>query len=130
MLSASSGQLRLRLGRVAPGAAYLEQRPGALERRRKHLAYRDIARAVESDDGSALVEAALRILYERKAFEEATGMKGEHHPEGHRPPHGGPRQGPPGHGPKRHDPPYTMTPSGGSLTALTTGSDPAWQVGS
>ncbi|MCA1840400.1 MAG: helix-turn-helix domain-containing protein [Actinobacteria bacterium] len=69
----------------------------------KHLAQRDIARAAESKDESALVETALRILYERKAFEEATGMKEEHYPEGHRPPHGGPRHGPHVHGPKKHD---------------------------
>jgi DNA-binding transcriptional MerR regulator len=64
------------------------------------LVQRDIRRAAAAEDERTLTEAALRILYERKAFEEATGMKEEHYPEGRPPP-----PGPPGHGPKRHGPP-------------------------
>lgn len=61
----------------------------------KDLAQRDIERAAAASDDRTLTEAALRILYERKAFEESTGMKEEHYPEGHppRPP------GPPGRKP-------------------------------
>lgn len=70
----------------------------------KHLVQRDIERAGAEGDERALVEVALRILYERKAFEEATGMKEEHYPDGHRPPHGGPVHGPGKHGPKEHGP--------------------------
>ena len=84
----------------------------------KRLAERDIrtATATADDTGTAddtaLVEAALRILYQRKAFREETGMDEEHYPHGKpppppRPPHG-PRPGPkpPGRpaGPRRHDP--------------------------
>ena len=54
----------------------------------KDLVQRDIEQAAASDDDRTLTEAALRILYERKAFEEATGMKEEHYPEGHHPPPG------------------------------------------
>jgi DNA-binding transcriptional MerR regulator len=53
----------------------------------KDLAQREIRRAAAANDDRTLTEAALRILYERKAFEESTGMKEEHFPEGHpRPP--------------------------------------------
>ena len=72
----------------------------------KDIVHRDIERAARSGDERALIEAALRILYERKAFEEATGMKEEHYPEGHRPPPGGPHHGPGKYGPKEHGPPH------------------------
>ena len=64
----------------------------------KGLSDRDIRRAIERADATELAEVALRILYQRKAFREATGMDEEHYPEG-RPP-------PPAHGPghKRHGP--------------------------
>ena len=52
----------------------------------KELAERDIRRAAESDDEKLLVELALRLLYQRKAFRETTGMDEEHFPEGHPPP--------------------------------------------
>ncbi len=57
----------------------------------KELAERDIRRAAEAGDETLLVELALRVLYQRKAFREATGMDEEHFPEGHPPP--------PAHGP-------------------------------
>ena len=63
----------------------------------KELAERDIRRAAEADDETLLVELALRVLYQRKAFREATGMNEEHFPEGHPPP--------PGRGPGRTTPP-------------------------
>src|SRR5579859_4867586 len=78
----------------------------------KRLAERDIRTATATADDTALVEVALRILYQRKAFREETGMDEEHYPHGKpppppRPPHG-PRPGPkpPGRpaGPRRHDP--------------------------
>ena len=70
----------------------------------KALSEREIRRAAESLDGAVLREAALRILYQRKAFREATGMDEEHYPHGPtKPPNGGPG----GHldpGPKKGDP--------------------------
>jgi DNA-binding transcriptional MerR regulator len=75
----------------------------------KQLVQRDIERAAKSGDERALTEAALRILYERKAFEEATGMKEDLYPEGHRPPPGGPRHGPGKHGP-REPAPHSLRP--------------------
>jgi len=73
----------------------------------KRLAERDIRTAAGTGDDSALTEAALRILYQRKAFREETGMDEEHYPHG-KPPHPpaphrhGPRPGPkpPGSSPK------------------------------
>jgi DNA-binding transcriptional MerR regulator len=64
----------------------------------KRLAERDIRNAAATGDESALAEEALRILYQRKAFREETGMDEEHYPEGKPPPppHGPP---PPSHGP-------------------------------
>jgi DNA-binding transcriptional MerR regulator len=59
----------------------------------KRIAERDIRAA----DETALAEAALRILYQRKAFREETGMDEEHYPHGKPPPpgpHHGPRPGP------------------------------------
>lgn len=63
----------------------------------KDLSERDIRRAAEAGDESTLLEAALRLLYQRKAFREETGMDEEHYPG--RPP-------PPIHGPglKAHGP--------------------------
>lgn len=79
----------------------------------KRLAERDI-RAGAGDD-TALTEAALRVLYQRKAFREETGMDEEHYPHGKPPrppgphppgphspgPHRGPRPGPKQPGGKR-----------------------------
>ncbi len=75
----------------------------------KRLAERGIRRSSSAGDDTALTEEALRILYQRKAFREETGMDEEHYPEGKPPPpppppppHGGPPHGPgthprPGH---------------------------------
>ncbi|MHB8686089.1 MAG: helix-turn-helix domain-containing protein [Candidatus Dormibacteraceae bacterium] len=60
----------------------------------KDLSEREIRRAAEVGDEAMLSEVALRVLYQRKAFREATGMKEEHYP------HGDPK--PPDHGPGRH----------------------------
>ena len=69
----------------------------------KRLAERDIRRSSSAGDEIALIEAALQILYQRKAFREETGMDEEHYPEGKPPPpppSPSPRGGPPrGHGP-------------------------------
>ena len=72
----------------------------------KDLSERDIRRAAEAGDETMLTELALRVLYQRKAFREETGMDEEHFPEGRPPPpiHGpGPKgkgRGPKAHGPK------------------------------
>jgi DNA-binding transcriptional MerR regulator len=60
----------------------------------KELSEREVRRA--GGDGVALTELALRILYQRKAFREVTGMDDEHYPERHQPPAP--------HGPKGHEP--------------------------
>ena len=65
----------------------------------KRIAERDIRRSSSADDEAALLEEALRILYQRKAFREETGMDEEHYPEGKPPPpppppHRGPPRGP------------------------------------
>jgi len=66
----------------------------------KRIAERDIRRSSAAEDDTALIEEALRILYQRKAFREETGMDEEHYPEGKPPPppppprHGGPPHGP------------------------------------
>jgi DNA-binding transcriptional MerR regulator len=64
----------------------------------KRLAERDIRHSSSAGDALALTEEALRILYQRKAFREETGMDEEHYPEGKPPPppHGGPPHGPEG----------------------------------
>jgi DNA-binding transcriptional MerR regulator len=67
----------------------------------KELSEREVRRAGRDRDRGALTELALRILYQRKAFREVTGMDDEHYPEGHPPP---PTHGPEGHGPGRHGP--------------------------
>jgi DNA-binding transcriptional MerR regulator len=54
----------------------------------KELAERDIRRAAASDDRELLIELALRLLYQRKAFREATGSDEEQYPEGPPPPPG------------------------------------------
>ena len=64
----------------------------------KRIAERDIRRSAASGDEAALAEEALRILYQRKAFREETGMEEEHYPDGKPPP---PPHGPPG-SPPRH----------------------------
>ncbi len=64
----------------------------------KRLAERDVRRSSGAGDETALMEEALRILYQRKAFREETGMDEEDYPEGHHPPppppHGVPPRGP------------------------------------
>jgi DNA-binding transcriptional MerR regulator len=61
----------------------------------KRLAERDIRSSSAAGDETALIEEALRILYQRKAFREETGMDEEHYPQGKPPPrHGGPPRGP------------------------------------
>ena len=64
----------------------------------KRIAERDIRRSAAAGDETTLAEEALRILYQRKAFREETGMDEEHYPEGKPPPppppRGGPQRGP------------------------------------
>jgi len=60
----------------------------------KELSERELRRAAEAGDELVIGEVALRLLYQRKAFGEVTGMKEEHYP------HGDPK--PPGRGPGRH----------------------------
>lgn len=70
----------------------------------KDLSEREIRRAAEVADEAILSELALRVLYQRKAFREVTGMKEEHYPHGDPKP---PGHGPGGHhgpGPKKHGP--------------------------
>ena len=67
----------------------------------KRTAERDIQRSSTAGDETALTEEALRILYQRKAFREETGMDEEHYPEGKPPPPPPPHGGPP-HGPGAH----------------------------
>jgi DNA-binding transcriptional MerR regulator len=67
----------------------------------KELSEREVRRAGRDGDQEALTELALRILYQRKAFREVTGIDDEHYPESHPPP---PPHGPEGHGPGRHGP--------------------------
>jgi DNA-binding transcriptional MerR regulator len=95
----------------------------------KDLAERDIRRAARAGDETMLIELALRLLYQRKAFREETGVGEEHYPEGPPPPppvHGpdprgqgpGPKThgpGPKGHGrgPKDHGPRRPRPPADG-----------------
>ena len=81
----------------------------------KRLAERDIRRGSGAGDQTALTEAALWILYQRKAFREETGMDEEHYPEGKPPPPGPPPGGPPRPGPSlgprdRHGPKAPRAP--------------------
>jgi DNA-binding transcriptional MerR regulator len=69
----------------------------------KRMAERDIRRSSAAGDQAALAEEALRILYERKAFREETGMDEEHYPGAKPPP-------PPPARPPHHGPPHR--PSG------------------
>ncbi len=66
----------------------------------KRMAERDIRRSSGAGDEPALIEEALRILYQRKAFREETGMDEEHYPQGHRPPPPPPHGGGPPRGPR------------------------------
>jgi DNA-binding transcriptional MerR regulator len=67
----------------------------------KDISEREIRRAAASGDERTLLESALRILYQRKALREETGMNEEEYPEGRPPPAlRGPR--PPGPGPRPH----------------------------
>jgi DNA-binding transcriptional MerR regulator len=70
----------------------------------KDLSERDIRRAADAGDETTLLELALRILYQRKAFREETGMDEEHYPEGRPPPPPPPPRGP-HHAPKPHSGP-------------------------
>jgi DNA-binding transcriptional MerR regulator len=65
----------------------------------KRIAERDIRSSASIGDETALAEQALRILYQRKAFREQTGMDEEHYPLGKPPPPPRPPGGP-HHGPK------------------------------
>ena len=65
----------------------------------KRIAERDIRRSAAAGDETTLAEEALRILYQRKAFREETGMDEEHYPEGRPPSPPRPLEGP-RHGPK------------------------------
>ena len=65
----------------------------------ERLAERDIRRSSGAGDETALIEAALQILYQRKAFREETGMDEEHYPEGKPPPPPPPTRGGPPRGP-------------------------------
>jgi|SRR6185437_1650063 len=72
----------------------------------KRMAERDIRRSSAAEDETALIEDALRILYQRKAFREETGMDEEHYPQQKPPPpppppHGGPPPGRRDPGPPR-----------------------------
>lgn len=62
----------------------------------KRMAQRDIRNSSANRDEEALAEEALRILYQRKAFREETGMDEEHYPHGKQPPppHHAPPPGP------------------------------------
>jgi DNA-binding transcriptional MerR regulator len=74
----------------------------------KRVAQRDIRNSSAGHDDAALAEDALRILYQRKAFREETGMDEEHYPEGKPPPPPPPKPAPhhdPRHGPKHPRPP-------------------------
>jgi|SRR2546425_3622084 len=68
----------------------------------KTLSEREIRTASERGDETLLSELALRILYERKAFQHLTGRDEEHYPEGTPPPHHPPPPPPP---PPPFDPP-------------------------
>jgi DNA-binding transcriptional MerR regulator len=71
----------------------------------KDLSERDVRHAAGAGaDETELLEVALRILYQRKAFREVTGMNEEHYPDGNPlpPPHGGAGHPPPP--PKRPHP--------------------------
>ena len=82
----------------------------------KQLAEREVRGAGQDRGGAALTELALRILYQRKAFREVSGMDEEQYPEGHPPPppHGPEGPGPwgPGPGPKPHGPRHQPPPPG------------------
>ncbi len=52
----------------------------------KRIAERDIRSSAAAGDDAVLAEEALRILYQRKAFREETGMDEEHYPRGAPPP--------------------------------------------
>jgi hypothetical protein len=66
----------------------------------KGLAERDLRSAADTGDQLLLTELALRLLYQRKAFREATGMDEEQFPDGPPAPPAprAPAPGPPGGG--------------------------------
>lgn len=76
------------------------------------LAEQGIRRAAGQEDEMALVQAALQILYQRKAFREESGMEEEHFPDGPPPPPHPPGHGPPGPPPRLsgHRPPQDRAP--------------------
>jgi DNA-binding transcriptional MerR regulator len=65
----------------------------------KRIAERDVRRSSAGGEETELAEQALRILYQRKAFREETGMDEEHYPEGKPPPPRPPHHRPPPRGP-------------------------------
>lgn len=69
----------------------------------KEISQREVRLAGPGQSEELLAELALRILYQRKAFEEEAGMREEHYPDGKpsHPNHKGPK---PGHGPGPHRP--------------------------
>jgi DNA-binding transcriptional MerR regulator len=79
----------------------------------KRLAERDVRRSAGSVEETALLEDALRILYQRKAFREETGMDEESYPDGRPPPPPPPPPGRPFHGPKAHGGPRKRRPDHG-----------------
>jgi len=72
----------------------------------KELAVREVRHAAQTGDETLLVEIALRLLHQRKAFREVTGMDEEEFPEGRPLPAGAPR--PPRSG-LRSQPPRAAT---------------------
>lgn len=70
----------------------------------KDLSERDVRLAGMSPDADVLYEFALRLLYQRKAFREVTGMDEEHYPEGRPAPAPPPAPGAHGHKHKGHGP--------------------------
>jgi DNA-binding transcriptional MerR regulator len=67
----------------------------------RELSEREIRRAAEAAGEPLLSELALRLLYQRKAFREVTGMGEEHYPLGDPKSRGHGPEPPPGPGPKR-----------------------------
>ena len=76
----------------------------------KRLAERDVRRSAGAGDELALIEEALRILYQRKAFREETGMDEEHYPEGRPPPPLDPKGRRDGPGPHHGAGPHSTAP--------------------
>jgi DNA-binding transcriptional MerR regulator len=82
----------------------------------KRLAERDIRTAASAGEDTAVTETALRILYQRKAFREETGMDEEHYPQGRPPP---PPPPPHRHGPRPGPKPPGASPESAPGSAET-----------